>query len=127
MMSEDLMKDPVFEKLKFTQEWIETGMIDYQSFIKIKEKYLEENDNSEHYRWLAFRNFLKDNKNVSAKVLHKIYLIGQQDSDYAMGRSMRFKIIKHINCPIYLLDIAIKDEDRGLSKQALKLKEAAIK
>ena len=40
-----------------------------------------------------------------------------------MGRSMRFKIIKHINCPVELIDLATKDEDKGLSQQALKLKE----
>lgn len=123
-MNDILSEDPIFNKLKFSQDWIDTGIIDCQNFIQIKEKYLTDDDNSpEHYRWLAFRNFLKTNKDISAEIFHQIYFLAKKDPDYAMGRSMRFKIIKHTNCPLELINIAIKDEDRGLSKQALKLKE----
>ena len=123
-MKPNFLEDPIFNKLKFTQDWIDTGIINCHTFTKIKEKYLKENDCSlEHYRWLAFRDFWKINKDISAKTLQKIYFLGKQDPDRAMGRSMRFKIIKHINCPVELIDLATKDEDKGLSQQALKLKE----
>lgn len=123
-MSSILLEDSIFKKLQFNKDWIDIGIIDQKSFIKIKEKYLEENDNSsEHYRWLAFINFLKNNKNISGELLHKIYFLGKKEPDYAMGSSMRFKIIKHINCPVELINIAIQDKDRGLSKEALKLKK----
>ena len=91
-MNNILTEDPIFDELKFNQEWIDTGIIDCQSFIQIKERYLTEDDNSsEHYRWLAFRNFLKKNKDISAKILHQIYFLGKNDPDYAMGRSMDLK------------------------------------
>ncbi|MGL6342652.1 MAG: hypothetical protein ACRC80_26360 [Waterburya sp.] len=123
-MNNILIEDPIFNKLQFTQDWIDAGIIDSQSLAKIKEKYLEEkDDNYEHYRWFAFRSFLKVNPKISAETLHKIYILAKKDPDYGMGRSMRFQIIKHINCPVELIDIAIEDEDRGLSKQAMKLKE----
>lgn len=43
-----------------------------------------------------------------------------------MGRAMIFDIIKHINCPKEVIDLAIKDEDKALSRKASKIKEARI-
>ena len=123
-MNNLLLEDTIFNELQFTKAWINTGIIDHESFIEIKERSLKEDGNSpEHYRWLAFRNFLKTNNDISGKVLSKISFLGKNEPDYTMGRAMRFKIIKHNNCPVELINIAIEDKDRGLSKEALKQKE----
>ncbi|MDJ0536713.1 MAG: hypothetical protein QNJ70_30200 [Xenococcaceae cyanobacterium MO_207.B15] len=52
--------------------------------------------------------------------------MSKKDPDYAMGRAMIFDIIKHINCPKEVIDLAIKDEDKALSRKASKIKEARI-
>ena len=124
---DELMQDPIFQEIRFTQRWIELGIIDTEKFAKIKQKYLKGEDTStEHYRWWAFDDFLQKNKVISEKVFYQIYDLGKTDPDYAMGRAMRFDVIKRSDCPIELIDLATKDKDKALSKRASKLKSDRI-
>ena len=121
-MINNLSQDTIFKELKFTKEWIEAGIVNIENFSQIKEKYLEGKDNrTEHYRWWAFTNFIQKNKTISKNTFYQIYDLGQKDSDYAMGRAMRFDIIKRLDCPKELIDITVKDKDKSLSNKALRI------
>ena len=121
-MSNNLTEDPIFQKLLFTKEWIETGIIDAENFIEYKNRYLEEQDScTEHYRYAAFIDFMRSKKNLSQETFSAIYNLGKKDPDPAMGRSMRIYLIQRTDCPKKLIDLAIKDKDT--SKIVLKLLE----
>ena len=123
-MEKSLLEDRIFKKLKFTKKWIQLGIVDSDSFIKLKKRYLKGEDTSdEHYRWAAFTNFVENKKNLPQQLLYEIYDLGKNDPNPAMGRSMKFRIIALDNCPEDLIDLAIQDEYKGLSKHALKIKE----
>lgn len=123
-MTNSLREDSIFKKLKFTERWVELGIVNSENFMRLRERYLEgEDTNDEHYRWEAFVNFIKENKNITQELIYDIYDLGKHDPDLAMGKSMRFRTIALDNCPEKLIELAIKDEDRDLSKHALKIKE----
>ncbi len=126
-MTIKLTEDTIFRNLNFTQEWIELGIVNVNIFSKIKEEYLKgEYPRAEHYRWWAFTDFIQKNKTISNSTFYKIYNLSKKDTDYAMGRAMRFDLIQHLNCPQEVIEIAIKDEDKALSRKASKIKEARI-
>jgi hypothetical protein len=122
-MSSELTQDPIFQEIRFTQKWIDLGIIDPEKFAKIKLEYLKGEDrNTEHYRWGAFRDFLQKNKVILNEVFYQIYDLGKTDPDYPMGRAMRFDIIKRSDCPVELINLATEDKDKALSKRAHQLK-----
>lgn len=124
-MDNQIIADPIFCELELNSDWIESGIIDNNTFSIIKKEYLklkEEDSRTEHYRWAAFKEFLNLNNHLEAEVFYKLYNLGKNEPDYAMGRSMIFEIIKRLDCPIELIDVAINDSDYTLSKHALKCK-----
>jgi hypothetical protein len=119
-----MIDDPVFLKLQFTSQWIDAGVITADYFELIRQEYLTgEDQNTEHYRWGAFRNFLKNNSYISRDSFFAIYELGRNDPDYSMGRAMRFDLIKRSDCPMELINTAINDTDTALAKHALKYKK----
>ena len=123
-MCRKLIEDKIFQKLQFTQEWIDLGIINHRSFIKIKDKYLEGEDGStEHYRWWTFIDFLQANHNLAQDKFYQIDNLGKNDPDFAMGRAMRISLMGHPNCLKELINMAIASEDKTLSKEALKIKK----
>jgi hypothetical protein len=122
-MNQKLSEDQVFIDLKFSKEWIEVGVINLENFASIKKDYIAGEDrNGEHYRWRAFQEFLRANKIISQEAFYKLYDLGKNDPDYSMGRAMIFDLIKYLDCPQQLIEIAINDEDKTLVKHALKCK-----
>ena len=128
-MNNSLIKDHIFNELKFTKEWIDIGIVNSENFTYLKERYLKGEDTStEHYRWEAFVKFIKENKeNLTQEIIHKTYCLAKDDPDIAMGRSMIFRILDLDNCPDELIDLATKDEYKGLSKHAFKIRERRSK
>ena len=127
-MKDDLIQDKIFNELQFTQEWVKLGIVNSENFLKLKRRYLEgEDTNTEHYRYAVFCDFLHNHKIITEKMFYRIYKLGKNDPDYAMGRSMSIKIIQHIDCPENLIDIATNEKDKILSKIALKIKKARNK
>jgi hypothetical protein len=120
-MNELLIEDTVFIELGFNQKWIDSGMINNDNFLTIKQNYLEEPDHRhEHYRWGAFKAFFSPKKKFDKDFFYCLYEIGKSDPDYYMGRAIIFDIIKHECFPIDLLEVAVNDSDFTLAKQALK-------
>lgn len=122
-MNYQIIEDPNFVNLQFSQEWIDVGIITSEDFLSIKKEYIKGEDHrTEHYRWGAFRAFLEGNNFIYPEIFYKLYNLGKNDPDYSMGRAMIFEIIKRLDCPQELLDTAIGDGDITLARYALKLK-----
>lgn len=125
-MSQPFTEHPLFMQLGFSDSWIDSGLLSESSFEAIVQDYgLIKDDSSEHYRWKIFKDFIKCNTFISEEIFRKIYDLSLQDSDYAMGRAMRFDLIKRQDCPTSLIEEAVADGDTSLRKQALK--QRAIK
>lgn len=122
-MNYEIIEDPLFLELQFSQEWIEVGIINIQIFASIKKEYMKGEDyRAEHYRWGAFRSFLQANDLLPKEKFYILYHLGKNDSDYSMGRAMIFDILKRSDSPQELINIAIEDDDFTLVKYALKCK-----
>lgn len=87
-MDNQIINDPIFCELDLSIDWIESGIIDNNTFLPLKEKYLkskDEDNRTEHYRWAAFKEFLKLNNQLEEKIFYRLYNLGKNDPDYAMG------------------------------------------
>jgi hypothetical protein len=124
MMARKRLNDnPNFSSLRFTDAWIEVGILTDEVFNELNEEFLKGDDsNSEHYRWKAFRDFMSSNKVIEAKTFARLYQLGKNDADYFMGRAMIFDIVKRSDCPLELLEMVSNDEDAILAKHAIKHK-----
>jgi hypothetical protein len=123
MNHQNIIDDPIFLILEFNDNWIEAGVINEDIFLSLKEEYLKGEDKfSEHYRWGAFKRFLASNHNINTETFHKLYNLGRNDLNYSMGRAMIFDVVNDLDCPMNLIDAAIKEGDFTLSKYASKCK-----
>jgi hypothetical protein len=121
IMCDLLTKDSVFVELGFNEKWIESGVVNDDIFLSIKQNYLEEPDHRyEHYRWGAFKNFFSPKKKFDKDFFYCLYEIGKNDPDYYMGRAIIFDIMKHEDYPLDLLEFTVNDSDSTLVKHALK-------
>jgi hypothetical protein len=126
-MSHNITEDPIFLKLQFTSQWIDLGILTAKNLKLIREEYSKGEDlNPEHYRWRVFKDFIANNNYIEREKFFLIYELGQNDPDYCMGRAMRFDLIKRLDCPQELIDIAINDSDKTLAKYASKYKSKHI-
>ncbi|MGB3693501.1 MAG: hypothetical protein WBG70_17570 [Spirulinaceae cyanobacterium] len=122
-MNQGLIKDPFFRELQFDSRWIKAGIISSANFEFIKKEYITGDDkNTEHYRWGAFQKFMQANSFIHQETFYTLYQIGKNDPDYSMGRAIVFDIIKRLDCPEKIIDMAIDDQDKVLAKYALKCK-----
>lgn len=122
-MSNQIVEDPDFIKLQFSQKWIDVGILTPENFDSIKQEYLKGEDAStEHYRWGAFKSFMQLGNSLSPQEFYALYEIGKNDPDYAMGRSIIFDIVEHLSCPEELIEMLTNDNDITLAKHALKYK-----
>jgi hypothetical protein len=120
-MNTSITEHPLFEKLDFSQSWIKAGLLSDDSFRMIVQSYNEaEDDAPEHYRWKAFKEFLRQNSFIPEERFWQIYELSLQDNDYAMARAMRFDLLQRGDCPLSLVEKAVNDSDHSLRKYALK-------
>ena len=86
-MNHKISKDPIFSMLGMNSDWLEIGIITNDNFWSIKEEYLRgEDNNTEHYRWGAFNKFFKFNDPLESEIFYRLYNLGKNDPDLAMGR-----------------------------------------
>jgi hypothetical protein len=77
-----------------------------------------EDQNSEHYRWRAFLNFLDSKRPLDADTVMALYDLGANDPDGAMAGSMMAAILRRKDCPVELLERASKSDQKFLRKIA---------
>lgn len=111
--------DDIFNKLQFSKEWLDLGIITPEILAKLKEEFETSGDKStEHYRWRAFTKFLKANPILPSETFFALYSFGENDPDELMGGAMMRNLIDRPDCPVELIKIAAQSERGFLVKAA---------
>jgi hypothetical protein len=111
----------LFHTLKFNQAWIDLGIITPASLEQLEAAWATgEDQNTEHYRWGAFLDFIKSKESVDEKTAKALYDLGANDPDIAMGGSIMANILHRKDCPRDLLEQAAKSDKKFLQKIASK-------
>jgi len=118
----------IFRKLEFSQEWLDLGIIDSEKLHRIESEWNASDDNNtEHYRWRAFLAFMQSQAFLDPIIAKRLYELGASDPDSTMGGSMMASVLRRKDCPVELLHVAAKSEEKFLSKIAAeKLAETSI-
>jgi hypothetical protein len=66
-----------------------------------------ENDNTEHSRYGAFREFLAARRPLASELAVSLFELGGADPDRAMGGAMMADIVRRPECPPAVLDAAL--------------------
>ncbi|HQU82021.1 MAG TPA: hypothetical protein PKY59_02790 [Pyrinomonadaceae bacterium] len=106
----------ILDELEFDSKWIELEFVAPEQLFAFWKEYKKGEDNhKEHYRWRAFKEYLKNNKSIEESNLRELYRLGEIDND-SMGVSMRIEILKRNDCPADLIDKALNSGDKDLIK-----------
>ena len=109
----------IFQTLKFSQEWIELGIITPEKLKQLEAEWATgEDTNTEHFRWRAFLDFIKSKEGLDENTAKALYNLGANDPDYVMGGSLMAEILRRKDCPKGLLDSAANSERKFLRKIA---------
>jgi hypothetical protein len=132
--------DSFFKKSNFSKTWIDLKIITPEVLEELKQIHeaemeelrqeyekdgtLEEHSwrfscfDDEHQRWRAFAKFLERNDKFSPETFNQLYELGKNDSDEMMGGSMMKELLNRKDCPIELLETALKSDKDFLVKTA---------
>jgi hypothetical protein len=111
----------IFHILEFSQAWIDLGIITPAKLEQLEAAWTTgEDENTEHYRWGAFLDFIKLKESLDEKTAKALYDLGANDPDIAMGGSIMANILHRKDCPRDLLEKAAKSEKKFLQKIASK-------
>ena len=103
------------EILGFTQAWYTLGIVDESVLDRAKAHWdTGEDDNTEHYRWRAFKEFLTTRRPLSPELATALYELGAADADSGMGGSIMVNIVYLPECPRNVLDAASASGQRHL-------------
>lgn len=109
----------IFRTLEFTQKWIDLGIIAPEKLVELETEWNKgEDNNPEHYRWRAFRDFMNSKEYLGAKILRELYDLGKNDADSLMGGVMMVDVLSRKDCPPDLLESALNSEEKFLRKAA---------
>lgn len=107
------------KKLGFTQDWADLNIVTFESLTKLVSEYEQSDDrNIEHYRWRAFKEFLKENKALPPETIFRLYGLGETDADWTMGGAMMRELLDRKDCPSQLLTTVLQSDRDFIVKAA---------
>lgn len=96
------------QQLGFTPEWFALGVVDEVVLTRLQREWNKgEDDNTEHYRYWAFSEFLKSNQPLTSELAAALFALGAADPDWSMGGSIMADIVYLSECPQTVLDAAM--------------------
>jgi len=102
---------PTFALLGFTPRWAELGLVDDALLARFREEWERgEDDNPEHYRYAAFRDFLAARRLLAAELAMALYELGDADADHGMGGAMMGDVLRLPECPPDVLNRALASD-----------------
>jgi hypothetical protein len=94
--------------LGFSQEWFDLGVVDDNLLKELEAEWNEGvDDNPEHYRYWAFREFLKTHSPLPPETTLDLFKLGDSDPDWAMGGAMMADILRLPECPAEVIQAAM--------------------
>jgi hypothetical protein len=105
--------------LGFTPAWYALGIVDEEFLARARVRWDKgEDDNTEHYRYGAFREFLAAHRPLSSQLAVALYELGAADADQGMGEAMMVDIVFQPGCPEVVLAAAAASGRRSLVRAA---------
>lgn len=116
------MAEPISERdlkfakmLEFSPAWFEIGLVNQELLDWAKSEWGKgEDENKEHYRYVAFCRFLESHRPISPEIAIALYRLGDADPEPGMGRAMMVRIIFQPTCPEVVLSEAATSGERQL-------------
>jgi hypothetical protein len=94
--------------LGFTPAWFALGVVDHTLLARQRAEWDKgEDENTEHYRYRAFREFLASQDQLTPELATALFELGANDPDPAMGGSIMADIVRLPKCPPNVLDAAV--------------------
>jgi hypothetical protein len=96
------------QRLGFTQAWFALGVVDETVLARLRFEWDKgEDDNTEHYRYAAFRSFLAARQPLAPELAVALFDLGATDPDQLMGGAIMHDIAYLAECPPEVLDAAV--------------------
>lgn len=94
--------------LGYTPAWFALGVVDNSALDRQRAVWDSgEDNNTEHYRYSSFREFLTAQRPVSPDLAIALFELGATDADQVMGGSMMADIVRLSECPPEVLAAAM--------------------
>ncbi|MBM3979178.1 MAG: hypothetical protein FJ304_02620 [Planctomycetes bacterium] len=94
--------------LGFTPAWFALGVVDGSVMDRLTAEWNKgEDNNTEHYRYGAFRTFLAAHRPLTAETAAALYELGAADPDDSMGGAIMADIVHLPECPEDVLAAAL--------------------
>ena len=95
------------QHLKFTSRWYALGIIDDATLdLTIRNFRTSDDDGDEHWRYGAFTYFLSQHPTLTPQQCRDLFELGAEDPDRCMGTSIMLDVLRRIECPDELYDLA---------------------
>jgi len=95
------------DPLHFSDEWYSLGIVTEQRYHELLTQFQTGEDrHPEHYRWRAFGDFIKRNKQLPEDIVRRLYRLGESDPDWIMGGAMMAEVVWRTDCPDDVLNEA---------------------
>lgn len=105
--------------LGFTDQWFSLGILTEDSLQQYGMTYESSRDkNSEHYRYGAFRWYLKEHRPLSASIAEALYELGAAGPDPGMGGAIMADIVSLPECPASVSAKALASGCKHLIREA---------
>ena len=110
------MSDLEFAQLLgFTPAWFTLGVVSDAVLMRLRAEWDKgEDDNTEHYRYWAFREFLAAHQPLTPELAAALFDLGAADPDQGMGGSIMANIVCLRECPQSVLDAALSSGRKHL-------------
>jgi hypothetical protein len=100
--------DEFARMLGFTPMWFALGVVDDIVLTRHRAEWDKgQDDNTEHYRYWAFREFLAVRRPLAPDLAAALFELGAADPDQGMGGAMMADIAHLPECPPAVLDAAV--------------------
>jgi len=101
--------------LQFSHEWFTLGIVTESQLEALGREYeTGEDPNTEHYRYGAFMEYLREHRPLSPAMAEALYELGARDPDHAMGSAMMHQIAELPECPPEVLENAARSGKKHL-------------
>ena len=102
-----------------TAPWFALGIVNPELLERMREEWERgHDDNPEHYRWWAFREFVVNHGELTEELAAALYELGDNDADRSMGGAMMAEIVRRPECPGQVIQQALSSGRKHLVRLA---------
>lgn len=103
----------------FPPTWFAAGLVNAESAADFARFAAAESNRSvNHWRWLAFRDYVEENGPLSATMCAAVFLLGEAEPDAALGTAMMCSVLYQRHCPRDVSEAAADSERMAVRRAA---------